>query len=181
MKFREIFNRMSGKKRERQHFSSKMEGKIFDRGPFEVSVHFTTKPYESHLDRKSDVFKAFLANWDQEDLNTRKEYQLIGLDKNKNLVCHIQFTPKRNLEDEDLLELFSTAKSVHVKRVIVGENEPFSQVEPNPYRRIQANLLKQYASKFKIDLVDQMIISDRSFFSFAENEDKKPAMSYVSS
>lgn len=137
---------------------------------FEIVYNFDVN--NAKINESSDAFLELRSKWAQNEISTKKEYKILGLDKTNHAVCEISLTPKqteRRLKDIDFLEFFKAASEANVSRIYICENSPYSSINPTRQKIDLVQQLQNMAKRKHIELLDQIIMSYHSFYSFAQN------------
>ena len=74
---------------------------------------------------------------------------------------------KRQLVDVRLL--FKKAIEISAVAIIICHNHPSGKTEPSPQDKVLTKKIKEGGVSLDIKLLDHLIITEKSYFSFADN------------
>ena len=133
------------------------------------NLKITLPERKRKITQTKDAYFSFLENWDDEKILSEKEYKALILDKNDKVVCHISLGSKIVKQKAGLEEIFAIAKRQKGVKIIFGQNNPAGNVLPSAEQASFARKFKTCGDKLNVAVVDQLILSDRSYYSFADN------------
>jgi DNA repair protein RadC len=108
------------------------------------------------------------------EMDNRIEYQevfiTVYLDNGNNILCHqVISMGSINATVVDLRIIFSTALKTLSNNIIVCHNHPSGKLVASNADRELNKKIKQAGELFEINLVDSLIITRESYYSFADN------------
>lgn len=147
-----------------------------------LSIHPSKKIENNRLDitgikkrqksqRIRDSFDAFIflsKDWNEDDFFDRKQYKVLGLDNNDFVVCKVSYFAN-SMYKENLEEIITIAKQNKAVKVYFAENMPNQELKPSQRRISYGNKLKQFCKLIHVPIIDQLIMSSQSYFSFNDN------------
>lgn len=118
----------------------------------------------------SIAYDEFIKNWDIDYLTSIKEYRAFGLNDLGYVICKmsILIVDKK----EKLFSLLGEAKRQNLPKIIVAENRVIGDVGPSSKETQLAIDFKKEANRFGITVLDQLILTSNSYYSFDDNKYK---------
>jgi DNA repair protein RadC len=139
----------------------------------EIQLKYNPKKLELIKISSSNVaYNTFLTNWDKDTLELYEEFKVMLLN-NANEVLGICDLSKGGITYTmvDIRLLFATALKANSVGIITAHNHPSGKLIPSSSDRQLYKKIKNAAEFLDITVLDNLIISKDSYFSFAdENE-----------
>jgi DNA repair protein RadC len=119
-----------------------------------------------------DAYKIFLQNWDAGTLQLQEEFKVMLLNRDCK-VLGIVTTSKGSLNGTiaDPRLVFATALKGAASSIILAHNHPSGALRPSYQDREITRKLVQIGTLLDIEVVDHIIVTTESFYSFADNND----------
>lgn len=121
-----------------------------------------------HIEDSFEAFMFLSTDWNEDDLFEKKQYKVLGLDDNDFIVCKVSYFAN-SMYKENLEQIITIAHQYKATKVYFAENMPNQQLRPSQRRISYASRLKQFGHSIGVPVVDQLIMSSQSYFSFNDN------------
>ena len=118
----------------------------------------------------SDVYKVLLNIYDTDTIEYKEYFKLILLNKaNKILGTHNLSEGGLDGTYADVRQILQIALLSNAASIIVSHNHPSGNTEPSINDKKLTNVIQQACKYMNIQLLDHMIVTPESYFSFADN------------
>lgn len=137
----------------------------------EVQVSYNTTNKE-HLKIKdsNSTYELLLSCWNKNTIQLQEEFKVLLLNRN-NQVLGIYSLSKGGVSGTvvDSKLLFSVALKANASGIILSHNHPSGNVKPSEADKNITSKIKQASKLLDIELVDHLVITKDSYYSFADN------------
>ena len=137
----------------------------------EVQVSYNTTNKE-HLKIKdsNSTYELLLSCWNKNTIELQEEFKVLLLNRN-NQVLGIYSLSKGGVSGTvvDSKLLFSVALKANASGIILSHNHPSGNVKPSEADKNITSKIKQASKLLDIELVDHLVITKDSYYSFADN------------
>ncbi len=137
----------------------------------ELQVVF--KPCQSThvlIKKPQDVYRVFMSMWDKTKINLQEDFVVLFLNK-ANCVIGYRVIHSGNLQSYliDYNLIVTSALLCRAENIIIGHNSPSGYLNQSMISKNITEILFKKIKHFDIGLMDHVIISDDSYYSFMEN------------
>jgi DNA repair protein RadC len=115
-----------------------------------------------------DAYANLIHTWDKQDLINKTYIKALLLD-NENCILGEVTIHKTQLAKAELVDLVKVLKRNNAQSVVFGQNFLEARIRPSEREKKQALLVKKLADNLRIEVKDQIILSDGAYYSYAEN------------
>ena len=137
----------------------------------EVQVSYNTTNKE-HLKIKdsNSTYELLLSCWNKNTIELQEEFKVLLLNRN-NQVLGIYSLSKGGVSGTivDSKLLFSVALKANASGIILSHNHPSGNTNPSEADKTITNRIKQASKLLDIQLLDHLVITKDSYYSFADN------------
>eukprot|EP00160_Parvularia_atlantis_P007201 Unigene16369_Nuclearia_a/m.48510 Unigene16369_Nuclearia_a/g.48510 ORF Unigene16369_Nuclearia_a/g.48510 Unigene16369_Nuclearia_a/m.48510 type:complete len:145 (-) Unigene16369_Nuclearia_a:42-476(-) len=116
----------------------------------------------------SDAFYEIIDNWDRNELLFSKGYRILFLNNQNKLIKKVK-SDSADISDL-IVDICSIAKDVDSSKIIIGENSLYGTLGPNESMKKKNEKIRFMALDNGISILDQLIVTKNSFYSFARNQ-----------
>ncbi len=137
----------------------------------EIQVSYSTNQSDKiNLSNGNETFDFIIANWNLDIIEFQEECKIILLNR-ANLVLGIYELSKGGISGTivDIRIILSVALKCNASGIIMVHNHPSGNMKPSEADRKITRKLKDACDLLEINLLDHMIISRDSFFSFNQD------------
>lgn len=145
----------------------------FDYGVAEISVTYSTNIPEKYCIRigsSQDVYNACKLFWPSVD-HVEYFYILLLNFKNKVLGCYQVSKGGIHSTITDIRVIFQVALKAHACSIVAVHNHPGGDTSPSDADKVITNKINEGGKLLDIKLLDHIIITSDSYYSFADNGD----------
>ena len=137
----------------------------------EVQVSYNTTNKE-HLKIKdsNSTYELLLSCWNKNTIQLQEEFKVLLLNRN-NQVLGIYSLSKGGVSGTvvDSKLLFSVALKANASGIILSHNHPSGNLNPSEVDKAITNKIKEASKLLDIQLLDHLVITKDSYYSFADN------------
>jgi len=137
----------------------------------EVQVSYNTKNKEHLKIRDSrSTYELLLSCWNKNTIELQEEFKVLLLNRS-NQILGIYSLSKGGVSGTivDSKLLFSVALKANASGVILSHNHPSGNTNPSEVDKAITNKIKQASKLLDIELLDHLVITKDSYYSFADN------------
>ncbi|MBA9073506.1 DNA repair protein RadC [Flavobacterium gossypii] len=137
----------------------------------EIKVSYSTNQVDKvKLTDCTRVFKFILSKWDLDIIEFQEECKIILVNR-ANFVLGIYDLSKGGITGTvvDVRVILSVALKCNASGIILVHNHPSGNLKPSEADRKITRKLKESCNLLEISLIDHLIITRHSFFSFAQD------------
>ncbi|EDP97499.1 JAB domain-containing protein [Kordia algicida OT-1] len=137
----------------------------------EIEVSYSNQGNKKVTVKNSEtVFEVALAHWDKNIIEYQEEVKLMLLNR-ANVILGIYDLSKGGVAScsVDLKIILSIALKGHASSIVLLHNHPSGKLEPSNNDKIITKKLKKACSYLDLVLLDHLIITKNSFYSFNDN------------
>ena len=137
----------------------------------EINVSYSNQGNKKVTVKDSEtVFEVALAHWDKNIIEYQEEVKLMLLNR-ANVILGIYDLSKGGVANcsVDLKIVLSIALKGHASSIVLLHNHPSGKLEPSESDKILTKKLKEACKLVDLVLLDHLIISKKSFYSFNDN------------
>jgi DNA repair protein RadC len=117
----------------------------------------------SKVENLGDAYDAMVGNE-----TSTKQYKLLALNNSNEIVGKFSLNSS-DLTGENIKSILSSVINEHAAKIISGVQGDFSQLTPSLNEIRIAKKIKQFASELNLTVVDYLIMTDSSYYSFGRN------------
>lgn len=129
----------------------------------------STKFKGTKIENPLQAYYIFLDNISDDSETPGKEYHAILLDNDYKINCEVSFLPKNGDQRKKFEEVLQLAKKKKLSKVFLAESSFSKNILPSARQADLAKQFKELARELNVSLIDQIILSERSYFSYGEN------------
>ncbi len=137
----------------------------------EVQVSYNTT-HKEHLKIKdsNSTYELLLSCWNKNTIELQEEFKVLLLNRN-NQVLGIYSLSKGGVSGTivDSKLLFSVALKANASGIILSHNHPSGNTNPSEVDKAITNKTKEASKLLDIQLLDHLVITKDSYYSFADN------------
>lgn len=138
--------------------------------PSKSPMKFSDKFNGRRVDDTLQAYYVFLENLQQDAPHSGNEVQALMLDRVDNVQGQITFFSNNESDQKKFLnKVLKLAKRKNLTKIFLGFANSDKDIIPDEKQNELARQFKRIAGNLNIDLVDQIILSERSYFSFKDN------------
>ena len=137
----------------------------------EIKVSYSNQGDKRITVKNSEtVFEVALAHWDKNIIEYQEEVKLMLLNR-ANVILGIYDLSKGGVANcsVDLKIILSVALKGNASSIILIHNHPSGKLEPSKSDKVLTKKLKEACEVVDLVLLDHLIISKKSFYSFNDN------------
>jgi DNA repair protein RadC len=137
----------------------------------EISVSYTNSSQKRQKIRNSeDSFKILLDSWNKNTIELQEEFKILLLNRS-NTVLGVYPLSKGGVASTvvDPKLVFAVALKCNASSIIISHNHPSGGLKPSESDKVLTQKLKKAGQYLDISVLDHIIVTKDSFFSFADN------------
>jgi DNA repair protein RadC len=136
---------------------------------YKTGFNLTERP---KITRAADAYELLLKNWNQGRLGFIEEFKILLLNQGSFVLGEYQVSQGGvSATSVDIRLIFAAALKANASGIILAHNHPSEQLYPSEADRSATRRICEAADLFQIKVLDHLIITSRSFYSFAQGGD----------
>jgi len=141
----------------------------------EIQIHYSRKVLPLKLSKavsSETVYDIFIASWDMSTLSYQEEFRVMYLNRaNKVLGIHLHSTGGITGTVVDIRQVLAVALKANAVSFILAHNHPSGNEMPSQADLEMTRAIKTAAEYMNLKLLDHLIITDETYYSFADEGD----------
>jgi DNA repair protein RadC len=136
----------------------------------EIKVSYTpVKMLHAKLKDSRFVYEILLSKWSDKIIELQEEFKILYLN-NANEILGIYPMSKGGVSGTvvDVRLIFSVALKCNASAIILAHNHPSGNLKPSESDKVLTRKIKQASDFLDVKLLDHLIISKASYYSFAD-------------
>jgi DNA repair protein RadC len=130
--------------------------------------YIPTDTRKAKLTQSSDVYNYLLNLFNPDELEYSEEMVVLFLNRANNTIGYIGIPGTTSHVAVCFHKIFSSALLCGAHAIILSHNHPSGECRPSDADKLLTSEMKIAAQTLKIKLLDHLIITNQSFFSFAD-------------
>lgn len=124
------------------------------------------------ITQAADAYELLLKNWNPGRLGFIEEFKILLLNQGNFVLAEYQVSQGGvSATSVDIRLIFAAALKANASGLILAHNHPSGQLYPSDADRSATRRICEAAALFQINIFDHLIITNRSFYSFAQGGD----------
>lgn len=118
----------------------------------------------------ADAHKIFMSNWDNDILELQEQFKIMLLNRNNRVLGIVTIsTGGITGTVADPKVIFAAALKGAASSIIIAHNHPSGNLSPSVQDKAITSKLSKIGSLLEISVVDHLIVTTESYYSFSEN------------
>lgn len=137
----------------------------------EIQVSYSTGDNDKiKITRSDDIYKLLVSHWNMETIEMQEVVKIVLLNR-ANYVLGIYELSKGGISNStvDIKLLLSVALKSLASSIVLAHNHPSGNLKPSKSDFLITKKLKDACNILGIVLIDHIIVTKQSFYSFADN------------
>lgn len=136
---------------------------------YKTGFNVTERP---KITQAADAYELLLKNWNPGRLGFIEEFKILLLNQGNFVLAEYQVSQGGvSATSVDIRLIFAAALKANASGLILAHNHPSGQLYPSDADRSATRRICEAAALFQINVLDHLIITNRSFYSFAQGGD----------
>jgi len=128
-------------------------------------------PVYPEMTNTLNAYLGLINVWDDESINSTKQVRMLGLGDHGNVIREIRINAKWDTIFTNVEKCLESLRDISaIKQVLIVQNEPNKDIYPGPREKTLARKIWSQAKYLGVPLMDQLVVSENSYYSYKENE-----------